>query len=94
MSWLDPTLSLATELQMETDRRRAVRLKLQELQQQSDRLIVQWYTQQHLLNQALRRVACLEVELLLAKAEPSLPGPSERYMEMARELLARNSADL
>jgi hypothetical protein len=39
-------------------------------------------------------VACLEVELLLAKAEPSLPGPSERYMEMARELLARNSADL
>lgn len=90
MSWLDPTLSLATELQMETDRRRAVRLSLHELQEQSDRLIVQWYHHQNVLNQALRRVACLEVELMLAKAAPSLPEPSDRHRQMARELLARD----
>lgn len=90
MSWLDPTLSLATELQMETDRRRAVRLSLHELQEQSDRLIVQWYHHQNVLNQALRRVACLEVELLLAKAAPSLPEPSDRHRQMAKELLARD----
>ena len=90
MSWLDPTLSLATELQMETDRRRAVRLSLHELQEQSDRLIVQWYHHQNVLNQALRRVACLEVELVLAKAAPSLPEPSDRHCQMAKELLARD----
>lgn len=90
MSWLDPTLSLATELQMETDRRRAVRLSLHELQEQSDRLIVQWYHHQNVLNQALRRVACLEVELVLAKAAPSLPEPSDRHLQMAKELLARD----
>lgn len=90
MSWLDPTLSLATELQMETDRRRAVRLSLHELQEQSDRLIVQWYHHQNVLNQALRRVACLEVELVLAKAAPSLPEPSDRHRQMAKELLARD----
>lgn len=90
MSWLDPTLSLATELQMESDRRRAVRLSLHELQEQSDRLIVQWYHHQNVLNQALRRVACLEVELVLAKAAPSLPEPSDRHRQMAKELLARD----
>ena len=90
MSWLDPTLSLATELQMETDRRRAVRLSLHELQEQSDRLIVQWCHHQNVLNQALRRVACLEVELVLAKAAPSLPEPSDRHRQMAKELLARD----
>lgn len=90
MSWLDPTLSLATELQMESDRRRAVRLSLHELQEQSDRLIVQWYHHQNVLNQALRRVACLEVELVLAKAAPSLPEPSDRHLQMAKELLARD----
>lgn len=90
MSWLDPTLSLATELQMETDRRRAVRLSLHELQEQSDRLIVQWYHHQNVLNQALRRVACLEVELVLAKAAPLLPEPSNRHLQMAKELLARD----
>lgn len=90
MNWLDPTLSLPTELQMETDRRRAVRLSLHELQEQSDRLIVQWYHHQNVLNQALRRIACLEVELVLAKAAPSLPEPSDRHLQMAKELLARD----
>ena len=90
MSWLDPTLSLASELQMEADRRRAVRLSLHELQEQSDRLIVQWYHHQNVMNQALRRVACLEVELMLAKAAPSLPEPSDRHRQMAKELLARD----
>ena len=75
---------------MESDRRRAVRLSLHELQEQSDRLIVQWYHHQNVLNQALRRVACFEVELVLAKAAPSLPEPSDRHRQMAKELLARD----
>ena len=89
MSWLDPTLGLATEASMEIDRRRAVRLTLHELQQVTDRLIVQAYNRQHVLSQALRRVAALEVELVLTKAPP-LAGPSDRHRQMARELLAKD----
>lgn len=87
-SWLNPTLSLQTEIHRERDRRAAVKLSLQELQQVTDNLIVQWYQQKQLIDCAMRRVCSLEVELMLAEAGPARHGPSARHMEMAREVLA------
>lgn len=87
-SWLNPHLSLQTEIYRERDRRAAVNLSLQELQQLTDTLIVQWYQQRQMLDCCMRKVCSLEVELMLAEAGPAQHGPSARHMEMAREVLA------
>lgn len=87
-SWLNPHLSLQTEIHQERDRRAAVRLTHHELQQLTDSLIVQWYRQRQIISCCLRRVASLEVEVMLAEAGPAQRGPSARHMEMAREVLA------
>jgi hypothetical protein len=74
---------LGTELDRERDRRAAVRLDHQDLQQVADHLIVEWYRQQQMFNCAMRRVMELELRLMLAEAEPS-----DRHLQMARELQA------
>ena len=86
-NWLDPELSLSSEIEQEIDRRNAVKLSLQELQIVADKLIVDWYHHQHLLEQALQRVCSLEVQLMLAQARPTPREPSPEHLHMARELL-------
>ena len=86
-SWLNPELSLPSELLQERDRRNAVKLGLQELQIVADKLIVDWYRHQTMLEQALRQVSALEVKLMLAEARPTPREPSPEHLRMARELL-------
>ena len=81
-SWLNPQLSLQTELDQERDRRAAVRLDLETLQQLTDNLIVVGYRQQQMLSCAMRRVMELELKLMLAEA-----GPTSDHYRMAKELL-------
>lgn len=88
-SWLDPALSLPSELEQERDRRNAVKLSLQELQVVADKLICDWYRHQTMLAQALRQVSILEVKLMLAEAKPAPREPSPDHLRMARELLGR-----
>jgi hypothetical protein len=88
-SWLNPHLSLQTEIHQERDRRAAVRLTHHELQQLTDSLIVQWYRQQKIIDCCLRRVRSLEVQLMLAQSSgTSTAGPSAEHLQMAREVLA------
>ena len=86
-SWLDPSLSLSSEVQQESDRRNAVKLSLQELQIVADKLICDWYRHQTMLTQALRQVSILEVQLMLAQARPTPREPSPEHHRWARELL-------
>lgn len=88
-NWLDPELSLSSEIHQEHDRRAAVRLDHQQLQVLTDHLIVQCYRQQNLLNQLFRRVQLLEVEVVLAAAPPAPREPEQRHLEWAKELLAQ-----
>lgn len=87
-SWLNPQLSLQTEIHQELDRRAAVRLTHHELQQLTDSLIVQWYRQQQVIACCMKRVQSLEVELLLSGADAMPREPSAEHMQMAREVLA------
>lgn len=87
-SWLNPELSLQTEARQELDRRAAVKLDHQDLQQLTDTLIVQWYRQQQIIGCAMKRVMQLELEVMLAEAEPMDRSPSPEHYRMARELLA------
>lgn len=63
-------------------------MELHQLHELADRLIVDWYRQQTLLEQCLKRVRVLEVELALASAPPARVGPDEEHLRMARELLS------
>jgi hypothetical protein len=84
--WFIPELSLATQCSQEIDRRRAVTLGHQELQELADRLIVDWYLQRNLIDRCLGRVRHLEVELALANAAPFSRSAACHY-EWAREVL-------
>ena len=86
--WLDPALPLSAEIAQEIDRRRAVRLDLQALQQLADALILDWYRHQQMLGCCLRRVQLLEVQLELAQAPPMSRKPSAQHQALARELRA------
>lgn len=86
-NWLDPSLSLCTELAQEQDRRAAAHMGHHQLQELTDHLIVQWYRQQVLLECCLKRVRVLEVQLALADAPPAKRGPSAEHLRMAREVL-------
>ena len=89
-SWLSSELSLSTEVAQEFDRRRLVQLDHQQLQVKADQLLVDCYRQQHMLSQALQRVAKLEVQLLLAE---SSSGPTKRHLQWAKELLGTLGAE-
>jgi plasmid stabilization system protein ParE len=90
--WLIPSISLSMEAQQELDRRRAVRMPLQELQALTDELIVSWYEHQSVLDQALARIRQLEVQLALAGAPPSSTTPSPEHFAMAREIMRGREA--
>jgi hypothetical protein len=90
-AWLIPSLSLQSEMHQEMDRRIAARLDKNTLHVLADDLIVQWYKQQSVIDQALGRVRHLEVQLALAESLPSDARVSDVHMQMAQELLAELS---
>jgi hypothetical protein len=80
--WLDPTLSLAAELQLETARRAIPRMHRHDLEARLDSALVHAVTMDHLLRQALARVAEMELRELVGQP------PAERHHQWAKELLA------
>lgn len=88
-SWLNPVLSLETELHREQDRRIDARMSRDELNMLADRLICQCYHPHVVIEQALRRVATLEVEQLLDHAPPTKREPEQRHFQWARYLLGK-----
>jgi len=88
-SWLNPVLSMETELHRENDRRIAARMSRDELNMLADRLICQCYHQHVVIEQSLRRVATLEVEAMLAQSKPTPVEPDRRHFQWARELLGK-----
>ncbi len=87
--WLNPVLSLETQLSQEHDRRRAAAMGREQLKALTDRLICQLYRQEIIIEQALNRVAQLEVEKALGQPKPSRRQPDRRHFQWARELLKR-----
>jgi hypothetical protein len=87
-SFLCPTLSLPTQLEMEKDRRAAARMGRQDLVAKTHELIESWYLQSAMLNGALAEIRQLQVKLALAGPPvPAKRGPEQRHVEWARELM-------
>jgi len=62
MAWLDPTLSLSAELELERARRAIPKLHRHDLEARLDSALVHLVTQDQLLRQALARVQELELK--------------------------------
>ena len=86
-SFLAPTLSLPTQLEMELDKRSAARMSRHELVAKTQELIESWYLQSAMLNGALGEIRQLQVKLALAGPPvPAKRGPDPEHYEWAREL--------
>jgi len=85
--WMNPDLSLSRQLELERARREIPRLHRHDLEARLDSALVHAVTFDHLLRQALARVA--ELEIKEALADPPVP----RHQEWARELLAELRPD-
>ena len=81
--WLSPGLSLSGELTLEAARRAVPRLHRHDLEARLDSALVDLAYTQSMLNQAMRRVA--ELELREAISEP----PADRHHAWAAEVLER-----
>lgn len=93
MAWLDATLSLSAQLQLEAARRAIPQLHRHDLEARLDSALVQMMTHDQLLRQALARV--MELELQQALAAPAAE-PAPHHRQWAAELLtdlAAASAD-
>ena len=89
MHWLVPQLDLQTQLRQEVDRRTAAHLSRDELAALTDKLIVDWYHQNKLIDNLLGRVRRMEVDLALRDAKPSTPEPADEHYEWARQLFPK-----
>ena len=88
-SFLAPTLSLPTQLNMEMDRRTAARMSRDQLVEKMDELIQSWYLQQAMINGALGEIRQLQVKLALAGPPvPTKRGPDPEHYVMLREVQA------
>ena len=89
-SYLCPTLSLPTQLEMEMDRRAAARMSRDQLVAKTHELIESWYLQSAMLNGALGEIRQLQVQLALAgDPKPARHEPEPQHFEWARELLGQ-----
>jgi hypothetical protein len=87
-SFLAPTLSLPTQLEMELDKRAAASMSHDQLVAKTQELIESWYLQSAMLNGALGEIRQLQVQLALAGPPvPAKRGPEPEHMVMARELM-------
>jgi hypothetical protein len=89
-SFLAPTLSLPTQLEMELDKRAAARMSRHQLLQKTQELIESWYMQSAMLKGALGEIRQLQVKVALAgPPTPARRGPEERHVQWAMELMGR-----
>ena len=84
--WFIPELSLPRQLEREIDRRHAARMNRDELSILVDKLIVDWYRQNELVDRLLGKVRQLQVEVALSAAPPANGEISDTHMLMAKEL--------
>ena len=80
MAWLDPTLSLSAELELERARRAIPRLHRHDLEARLDSALVHLVTQDQLLRQALARVQELELKEIVNQP------PNDQHRAWAAEL--------
>jgi len=80
--WLDPSISLSRELDLEKARRSIPRMHRHDLEARLDSALVQVVTMDNLLRQALARVS--ELELREVAGQP----PVDRHHQWVREVLA------
>jgi hypothetical protein len=89
-SYLCPTLSLPTQLEMELDKRAAAKMSRLQLLAKTQELIESWYMQSAMLNGALGEIRQLQVKLALAGPPvPAKREPEPQHHEWARELLGQ-----
>jgi len=84
MTWLDSTLSLSAQAQLEAARRAIPRLHRHDLEARLDSALVQMMTHDQLLRQALARV--MELEIAAALSAPA-DDPAPHHRQWAAELL-------
>lgn len=85
--WLCPGLSLGGELALEAARRAVPRLHRNDLEAQLDSALVDLANCREMLNQAMRRVAELELREVISQP------PSDRHHAWAAEVLAGLDSD-
>jgi len=84
--WLDPSLSLARELDLEAARRAIPRMHRHDLEARMDSALVHVVTLDNLLRQALAKVIELEAKEVAA-------APAPRHLGWARDLLKQLQSD-
>lgn len=70
--WFTPELSLPRQLEREIDRRHAARMDRNDLSVLVDKLIVDWYRQNELVDRLLGKVRQLQVEVALLAGEQAM----------------------
>ncbi len=89
-SFLSPTLSLPTQLEMELDRRVAAKMSRAALLQKTHELIESWYMQHQMINEMLGAIRQLQVQVALAgPPRPARNEPEPQHFEWARELMGQ-----
>jgi hypothetical protein len=88
-SYLCPTLSLPTQLELEVAKRAAAKMSRDQLVAKAQELIETWYLQSAILDGALGEIRQLQAKLALAGPPvPSKREPDPEHFAMARELMA------
>jgi hypothetical protein len=89
-SFLAPTLSLPTQLEMELDKRTAARMSRDQLVAKTQELIESWYMQHQMINEMLGAIRQLQVQVALAGPPvPAKRGPDPEHYVMARQVMAK-----
>jgi len=89
-SFLSPSLSLPTQLEMEVAKRNAASMSRDQLVAKTQELIEVWYLQTAMLDGALREIRQLQVKLALAGPPvPTKPEPEPKHLEWAQELIGQ-----
>lgn len=93
-SFLSPTLSLPTQLQMEMDKRAAARMGRQELVGRMQEMVESWYMQQQMINEMLGAIRQLQVQVALAgDPKPTRRDPEPQHVAWAAELITQMVED-
>lgn len=91
--WFNPELSLQRQLEREIDRRHAARMDRNALSVLVDKLIVDWYRQNELVDRLLGKVRQLQVEVALGSTQPAKPEICEERLRKAEELRKKLGID-
>jgi hypothetical protein len=89
-SFLAPTLSLPTQLEMEKDRRAAARMSRDQLAERLAEMIQTWYLQHQMINEMLGAIRQLQVQVALAgDPKPPRNEPEPQHYLWAAQVMAK-----